>query len=56
MLPVAAALGGVLMPVLIFVVVIAGGEGASGWAIPAATDIAFAIESSRCSAIASRPA
>jgi Na+:H+ antiporter, NhaA family len=42
-LPVAAALGGVLMPVLIFVAVIAGGEGASGWAIPAATDIAFAI-------------
>ena len=31
------------MPVLIFVAVIAGGEGASGWAIPAATDIAFAI-------------
>jgi len=42
-LPVAAALGGVLMPVLIFVAVIAGGGGASGWAIPAATDIAFAI-------------
>ena len=42
-LPVLAALGGAVAPALIFVAVVAGGEGASGWAIPMATDIAFAI-------------
>jgi NhaA family Na+:H+ antiporter len=42
-LPVLAALGGAIAPALIFLVIVAGGEGASGWAIPMATDIAFAI-------------
>lgn len=43
--PIAAAFGGVAAPALIFVAVNAstGGEALSGWAIPAATDIAFAV-------------
>lgn len=44
-LPIAAAVGGMVAPALIFVAFAAGtGEGAvSGWAIPTATDIAFAV-------------
>ncbi|RKQ91747.1 sodium/proton antiporter (NhaA family) [Solirubrobacter pauli] len=42
-LPAIAAVGGVLAPIVIFVVLIAGGEGAEGWAIACATDIAFAV-------------
>ena len=42
-LPAIAAAGGVLLPVLVFLAVAGGGEAARGWAIPAATDIAFAI-------------
>jgi Na+:H+ antiporter, NhaA family len=42
-LPAVAAIGGVVLPALIFVAITAGAEGASGWAIPAATDIAFAV-------------
>ena len=44
-LPILAALGGVLMPVAIFLLVtMDAGEGAlRGWAIPTATDIAFAL-------------
>lgn len=43
-LPFVAALGGIVMPALIFVLVVGPGTpSASGWAIPAATDIAFAV-------------
>ncbi len=42
-LPVLAAVGGVVAPIVIFVVLIAGGEGSEGWAIACATDIAFAV-------------
>ncbi len=42
-LPVAAALGGMLFPAGIYLLFNAGGEGASGWGIPMATDIAFVI-------------
>jgi NhaA family Na+:H+ antiporter len=44
-LPIAAAVGGMVVPAVIFVVSTAGvGDGAArGWAIPTATDIAFAV-------------
>ncbi len=42
-LPAAAALGGMIVPALIFTGFNAGGEGARGWGIPMATDIAFAV-------------
>ena len=42
--PVAAALGGVALPALLYLAVTAGDtEAASGWAVPTATDIAFAL-------------
>ena len=40
--PVAAAFGGVVVPALVYVLVNAGGS-VQGWAIPTATDIAFAL-------------
>jgi len=42
-LPVAAALGGMIVPALIYAAFNVGGDGASGWGIPMATDIAFAV-------------
>ncbi len=42
-LPVAAALGGMVVPALFFVVLNFGGDAAKGWGIPMATDIAFAL-------------
>ncbi|MGH1489846.1 MAG: Na+/H+ antiporter NhaA [Acidimicrobiales bacterium] len=42
-LPAIAALGGMIVPALIYVAVTAGGEGANGWGVPMATDIAFAV-------------
>ena len=41
-LPVTAALGGMLVPALLFLVVNRGGE-VRGWGVPMATDIAFAV-------------
>jgi NhaA family Na+:H+ antiporter len=41
-LPIIAALGGIAVPIAIFLAV-TGGENASGWGIPMATDAAFAI-------------
>jgi NhaA family Na+:H+ antiporter len=43
MLPVIAAFGGVLFPALIYTLVNHGTAASSGWGIPTATDIAFAV-------------
>ena len=43
MLPAVAALGGMAAPALIYTAFNAGGDGASGWGVPMATDIAFAV-------------
>lgn len=43
MLPIAAALGGMIVPALIFTYFNKGTAGQPGWGIPMATDIAFAI-------------
>ncbi len=42
-LPILAAIGGMVVPALIFLSINYGGEGVRGWGIPMATDIAFAI-------------
>lgn len=42
-LPVATALGGVLVPALLYLALNADADLRSGWAVPTATDIAFAI-------------
>lgn len=43
LMPVVAALGGVVMPALIFSAVNYGTQATTGWGIPTATDIAFAV-------------
>ena len=43
MLPVIAAFGGVIVPALIYTVINHGTAAGSGWGIPTATDIAFAV-------------
>jgi NhaA family Na+:H+ antiporter len=42
-LPVVAAVGGMVVPALLYLAVNAGGEGVRGWGIPMATDTAFAL-------------
>ncbi len=42
-LPIAAALGGMVIPALIYAIVNRGHESMSGWGVPMATDIAFAL-------------
>jgi Na+/H+ antiporter NhaA len=41
--PVLAALGGMILPAVIFLLVNSGGDGARGWGIAMATDIAFVL-------------
>jgi Na+:H+ antiporter, NhaA family len=43
LLPLSAAVGGMVVPALLYVAFQGGGEGMRGWAIPMATDIAFSI-------------
>ncbi len=42
-LPVTAAIGGMVVPAAIYLMFNVGGEGEAGWGIPMATDIAFAL-------------
>jgi NhaA family Na+:H+ antiporter len=42
-LPIAAAIGGMVVPAGLYALLNAGGAGAAGWGIPMATDIAFAL-------------
>ena len=42
-LPIAAAIGGMIVPAVLFSVFNSGGAGQRGWGVPMATDIAFAV-------------
>ncbi|HEX8769736.1 MAG TPA: Na+/H+ antiporter NhaA [Acidimicrobiales bacterium] len=42
-MPAIAAVGGMVVPALLFLVVAGGSAGSAGWGIPMATDIAFAV-------------
>ena len=42
-LPVTAAIGGMIVPAAIYLMFNVGGDGEAGWGIPMATDIAFAL-------------
>ena len=42
-LPIAAAIGGMVVPALVYSLIIPAGPWASGWGVPMATDTAFAI-------------
>ncbi|WP_281285872.1 Na+/H+ antiporter NhaA [Nocardioides humi] len=42
-LPIVAAVGGMAVPALLYAAIAGHGEGSSGWGIPMATDIAFAV-------------
>jgi NhaA family Na+:H+ antiporter len=42
-LPIAAALGGMIVPAMLYALLNAGGPGERGWGTPMATDIAFAL-------------
>jgi NhaA family Na+:H+ antiporter len=42
-LPVAAAVGGMIIPAMLYLLLNRSGEATQGWAIPVATDIAFAL-------------
>jgi NhaA family Na+:H+ antiporter len=43
LLPIIAAIGGMIAPALLYTTLNAGGEGMPGWGVPMATDIAFAV-------------
>jgi NhaA family Na+:H+ antiporter len=42
-LPVVAAVGGMVVPAVLYLALNAGGDGGRGWGVPMATDIAFAL-------------
>ena len=42
-LPIAGALGGMIIPAVLYSLLNAGGSGSGGWGIPMATDIAFVV-------------
>jgi len=43
MLPIIAAIGGMVVPVLIYILINPAGHALNGWGVPMATDIAFAL-------------